>query len=150
MPGATLIAKAEWSQGQVCVLDQRIAPGLLVPAHRHDRETQLAYVVSGTITFYVDGREEELSAGGLVVRPPGSVHALWNATDAQARMIEITTPASQWQAFALELQKLLDRAGSQHELVELSGRYGTHLEPAVTDELTARLGLSVSRGYSAE
>lgn len=150
VPGASLIGRAEWAGGGVCVLEQTVAPGLLVAAHVHDRETQLAYVVSGTLTFYVDGEEQAVSEGGLVVRPAGSVHALWNETDAPARMVEITTPATNWQAFALELQAFVERSdGTSDELAALSQRYGTRLAPEVTAELALRHGLTAGL-YSAD
>lgn len=149
IPGATLIGRAEWVDGAVCILDQTVPPGVLIAAHIHDRETQLAYVVSGTLTFYVDDEEETVSEGGLVVRPAGSVHALWNATDEPARMVEITTPATNWQAFVLELEALFARGDADpEELVTLSERYGTRLTPDVTKALALRHGLTTGVGYS--
>ena len=149
LPGATLIGRAEWSDGHVCVLEQTVAPGMLVAAHRHGHETQGAYVVSGQLTFYVDGEEQTVGAGGYVVRPCGSVHSLWNASAEPARMIEITTPAAAWQAFALELQSFHTRGGGvADELVDLAARYGTTLEPDVTRMLAERHGLSTGAGYS--
>ena len=41
----------------------RIEPGAVVPEHSHPHE-QLGYVVSGTLTFAVDGREVAVEAGG--------------------------------------------------------------------------------------
>jgi mannose-6-phosphate isomerase-like protein (cupin superfamily) len=151
VPGASLVGRAEWVDGAACVLDQTVAPGVLVAAHSHDRETQLAYVVSGTLTFYVDGEEAAVPEGALVVRPPGSVHALWNATDSPARMIEITTPGTDWQTFALELGAFFARGdGRPEELAALSRRYGTHLAPDVTSDLARRHALMTGLGYSAD
>lgn len=151
VPGATLIGRAEWVDGAVCMLDQTVPPGVLVAAHIHDRETQLAYVVSGALTFYVDNEKESVSEGGLVVRPAGSVHALWNATDEPARMVEITTPATNWQAFVLELEALFARGdAAPEELATLSERYGTRLAPDVTSALALRHGLTTGVGYSTD
>jgi mannose-6-phosphate isomerase-like protein (cupin superfamily) len=147
--GASLIGRAEWSGGDVCVLEQTVPPGVLVAAHRHSRETQGAYIVSGEISFYVDGEEATVAAGGYVVRPAGAVHSLWNATSAPARMIEITAPATEWQAFALELQRFHESEGGDPDaLVALAAKYGTALEPDVTRDLCARHGVNTGAGYS--
>jgi mannose-6-phosphate isomerase-like protein (cupin superfamily) len=151
LPGASLIGRAEWAGGAVCVLEQTVAPRLLVAAHRHDVETQGAYVVTGNIGFYVDGEETVAAAGSYVLRPAGSVHALWNPTDASAQMIEITSPAEKWQELALALQAFHERAaGGPEELSQLLNRYGTTLHPEVTDDLAARHGVAPGAGYSAD
>jgi mannose-6-phosphate isomerase-like protein (cupin superfamily) len=151
LPGASLIGRAEWFGGAVCVLEQTVAPRILVAAHRHDVETQGAYVVSGTLGFYVDGEETVADAGSYVVRPAGSVHALWNPTDASAQMIEITSPAGKWQELALALQAFHERsAGGPEELSELISRYGTTLQPDVTRKLADRHGVATGAGYSAD
>jgi mannose-6-phosphate isomerase-like protein (cupin superfamily) len=151
LPGASLIGRAEWSGGAVCVLEQMVAPRLLVAAHRHDVETQGAYVVSGSIGLYVDGEETIAVAGSYVVRPAGCVHALWNPTNAPAQMIEITSPAEKWQELALALQDFHERgAGDPDELSKLISRYGTTLHPEVTRDLAARHGVATGAGYSAD
>jgi uncharacterized cupin superfamily protein len=149
IPGASLIGRAEWTAGNVCVLEQTVPPGTLVAAHRHAQETQGAYIVSGELSFFVDGEEQTVGAGGYVVRPAGSVHALWNPTSEPAKMLEITTPAAAWQAFALELQRFHERGtGDAAELVALAGRYGTVLAPDVTQMLAERHGVTTGAGYS--
>lgn len=151
IPGASLIGRAEWADGHVCVLEQTVEPGVLVAAHSHRDETQGAYVLGGTIAFYVDGVETTAGAGSYVVRPAGSVHALWNPTDTPARMLEITTPAERWQAFALELQAFhAAGTGDAAQLAALAQRYGTVLHPAVTAQLADRHGVAVGRGYAAD
>ncbi len=151
LPGATLVGRAEWTGGHVCVLEQTILPGVLVAAHRHERETQGAYVLSGTIGFRVAGEEFDVPAGGFVMRPAGADHALWNATSAPARMLEITSPAADWQAFALELQRLhADGGADDAALTALASRYGTTLLPELTRELCARHGVSAAPGYAPD
>lgn len=149
IPGASLVGRAEWTAGDVCVLEQTVPPRTLVAAHSHTRETQGAYVISGELSFYVDGEEQTVGAGSYVVRPAGSVHALWNATGEDARMIEVTTPANDWQAFVLELQRFHERGGgAAADLVALAERYGTVLAPEVTKLLAERHGVSTGAGYS--
>lgn len=146
--GANLICRAAWTEGHACVFDQELPPRLLTPAHSHELETQCAYVLAGTIGYWVDGEEAEVSAGGYVVRPPGKVHALWNPTDEPARMLEITTPGERMQRFQQELRDLHAAGGGADELVALAATYGTELAPAVTAELCARHGVSAGQGYA--
>jgi mannose-6-phosphate isomerase-like protein (cupin superfamily) len=148
LTGASIIGRAAWMDGAVLVFDQVLAPGALTPAHRHTIETQAAYVVSGTIGFWVDGEEAIVSAGGYVVRPVGTVHALWNAGDEPARMLEITSPAEPHQTFQQELTKLSAAAAPIDEIVALANRYGTFLAPEVTAELCERHGVAAATGYA--
>jgi len=150
IPAAALIGRAEWADGHVCVLEQTVEPGVLVAAHRHTDETQGAYVLGGTLGFYVDGEETLAPAGSYVVRPAGSVHALWNPTAEPARMLEITSPATRWQAFAFALRELHAAAGGGAELVALAERYGTFLHPDVTAALAERHGVTTGRAYSTD
>jgi mannose-6-phosphate isomerase-like protein (cupin superfamily) len=151
IPAAALIGRAEWTGGLVCVLEQTVEPGVLVAAHRHTDETQGAYVLSGEIAFWVDGEETLAPAGSYVVRPAGTVHALWNPTAAPARMLEVTSPAERWQAFALALKAFhAGGSGGPAELVALAQAYGTHLHPEVTQELADRHGVTTGRAYSTD
>jgi hypothetical protein len=60
--------RAEWSGGDFMVIDQVVPPKTITRAHHHRDQSQGAYVV----------------------RPPGSVHALWNPGETPARMLELT------------------------------------------------------------
>jgi uncharacterized cupin superfamily protein len=146
----TMIARAGWSEGHVLIFDQQLAPGALMAAHHHTDETQGAYVIAGSIGFWVDGEERIAGPGSYVVRPAGAVHALWNAGDDVARMLEITTPAERYQEFILGVEALRGREGVQHQdFVTHAAAYGTYFADAVTEELTARLGFADGRvGFS--
>jgi len=133
----SIIARQGWSDGHVLIFEQQVLPGTLMPAHHHTEETQGAYVLAGSIGFWVDGEEVVAGPGSYVVRPAGSVHALWNDGTEVARMLEVTTPAERYQAFVLGLADL----SAPEEIAAHAARHGTHLDPDVTAELTARLGL---------
>jgi mannose-6-phosphate isomerase-like protein (cupin superfamily) len=148
--GGHVVARAAWSGDRVCIFDQVLPSGILTPAHHHENETQGAFVVAGTIGFWVDGEEATVSAGGYVVRPAGTVHSLWNPTDEPARMLEITTPAEPFQRFQQSLRDLHANGGGGDEIVALAASFGTHLAPDVTAELCQRHGISMGQGYAAE
>jgi len=141
----TIMARSPWSGDHALIFDQVLAPQCLMGAHVHTDETQAAYVVSGTIGFWVDGKEVVASAGDYVVRPAGLIHAMWNPTDTEARMLEITTPGKRYQEFMVEFQRLRDVGEATGTvLVAHAAKYGMYLHDDVTAELGARLGLGGS------
>lgn len=143
----SIICREAWTEGGLCVFDQVFSPGTITAAHAHGVETQGAYVLAGEIGFWTDGEEATVGAGGYVVRPAGTVHAVWNATDSPARMLEITSPAERFERFILGFNEILERGdGEFEEIVALAARYGTHFHPEVTAELSARHGVSTSGG----
>ena len=132
----SIICREAWTGGGLCVFDQVFNPGTITAAHAHSVETQGAYVLEGEIGFWTDGEEATVGAGGYVVRPVGSVHAVWNATESPARMLEITSPAERFEEFILGFNEILERGdGDFGEIVALAGRYGTNFHPEVTAEL---------------
>jgi quercetin dioxygenase-like cupin family protein len=154
LPGVgptALVARAEWSGGAVCVIDQVMAPKSITPAHRHTVETQGAYVLSGTLGFWVDGVVETVGPGGYLLRPPGSVHAQWNAADQPARLIEITTPAAAFQEFVLAIAAHIRSGGNADGIRAVADGHGTAFFEDVTAELCERYGVSATgSGYSPQ
>jgi len=137
-----LIGRAEWTAGGVCVLDQIVQPRHVSPVHSHAVESQAAYIVSGTLGFWVDGQEGQANTGGYVFRPVGKPHALWNPTDEPVHMLEITSPAERFQEYMLELSALMDAGAADPGTVKrLAGSYGVTFFDEITDELCRRYGL---------
>jgi hypothetical protein len=65
-----------------------------------------------------------VGAGGYITKPRGEMHAMWNAGDVPARMIEIISPSG-FENFFRELSELLTAdAPAMEELMELGERYG--------------------------
>lgn len=56
----------------------RIHPGETVPAHTHDDEDQVHYVVSGQGFVELDGERTDVSAGSSVLIPLGTEHLITN------------------------------------------------------------------------
>jgi quercetin dioxygenase-like cupin family protein len=52
----------------------RFADGGSFPLHRHEQE-QITYVISGHLTFEIDGLSHRVFPGDVVVIPPGVAHA---------------------------------------------------------------------------
>ena len=58
VPGFTASTRLTAAQtGSISIVEHTFAPGSLVPPHRHTREDEISYVVSGEIGFRSDDRE---------------------------------------------------------------------------------------------
>ncbi len=79
--------------GALSVVEHPFAVGTLVPPHIHTNEDEFSIVTEGRIGFRSGDDEVVLGAGGYIVKPRNEVHAMWNAGDVPARMIEIIAPA---------------------------------------------------------
>jgi mannose-6-phosphate isomerase-like protein (cupin superfamily) len=145
-----LIARSEWTDGRVCVIDQVMPPKSITPAHRHTVEAQGAYVLSGTLGFWVDGVEETVSAGGYLLRPAGSVHTQWNSSDEPAHLVEITSPAAGFQEFVLAIAAHVASGGGGEGIRAIADAHGTTFFEDVTAELCRRYGVSTAGSGYAE
>ena len=94
------------TNGLVSVVEHPFPVGALVPPHLHTREDEYSIVTEGEIGFRSGDREAVLGAGGYITKPRGEMHAMWNAGDVPARMIEIISPAG-FENFFHELSELV-------------------------------------------
>jgi len=148
--GATtvILGAADWTGGALNVMDQIVPPGLIVPPHYHEKDHQASYVVRGTLGFWIDGEEFEVSAGGYIHRPAGKVHTLWNATGAPAQMLELTTPGKGFETYMGALSDLTDSGTADPESVtKLAAEQGVHFVAGPLAELCARYGVNPAGGF---
>jgi quercetin dioxygenase-like cupin family protein len=68
-----------------------VEPGETVPAHDHPHE-QLGYVLSGTLTFLVDGEEHPVSEGESYRLAGGEEHAAENRGDVPVVGLDVFAP----------------------------------------------------------
>ncbi len=139
-----LAVPAAASGGAYCILDQVIPAGHTTPIHRHANEDQTAFVLDGTLGFWVEGASEvEVGAGGSVSRPRGRFHASWNPTDSPTRILEITSPGEDFERWVWDVNEATERDGlSLATIVEVGARYGiTYVE--ALEGGPSRAGLSL-------
>lgn len=140
-PATYVIGRAAWTDGAYTVFDQVVAPRIVTPPHSHAEETQVAIVLSGTVGFWVDGEETLAGPGDYVLRPAGLPHALWNPTDEPARIIEMTSPATRFEAYMERLAELVARSADPAEVEALAGDYGVTFHPEFLADLCERHGV---------
>jgi quercetin dioxygenase-like cupin family protein len=63
------------------------------PDHVHPLQEERFEVLNGTLGLRVDGVEKEHEPGEVIVAPPGSPHAAWNAGDGEVQVLVDFRPA---------------------------------------------------------
>ncbi len=94
-PGVGVQFKIEAADtgGALSIVEHTFAPRSMVPPHIHTQEDEISIVVEGTVGFRSNDDEVVLTPGAYIVKPREQVHAMWNAGDAPARIIELIVPA---------------------------------------------------------
>ncbi|MDX6653742.1 MAG: hypothetical protein QOH18_443 [Solirubrobacterales bacterium] len=143
-----VVAPGHLLGGAYCVLDQVFAPRQISPVHSHDVEDQVVWVLAGAMTVWVDGEQDELAAGGFALRPAGLPHAMWNHTEEPVRFLEITSPATRFEAYMRELSGLIDNGDSSPERVAaLARRNGITFYPDLTEQLREGTDLTTDGAF---
>jgi quercetin dioxygenase-like cupin family protein len=96
------------TNGKLLQIEVWAAEGANVPPHVHPSQEERFEVLSGTVTFWVDGVRTVVTAGDTVSAPPGSIHAFLNEAGEAHLMVEVR-PALNLQEF-LETTAGLSRA----------------------------------------
>ena len=149
VPGRGVVWKLDTADtnGMVAVVEHPFAVGALVPPHLHHREDEYSIVTEGDIGFRSGDREVVLGAGGYITKPREEVHAMWNAGQVPARMIEIISPGG-FEGFIRELSELVASGPPSDEArLEIAERYGLEFaEPSWLPEIIQRYGLTPPPG----
>lgn len=144
-PGFGVVWKLDTKQtnGLVAVVEHRFDVGTLVPPHLHRREDEYSIVTEGRIGFRSGDREVVLGAGGYITKPRDELHAMWNAGDVPARMIELITPGG-FEGFFREVAAMTAAGSASPEAgQELADRYGLEFAEATwLPDIIARYHLS--------
>ena len=130
MPGTVGVAFKLWgadTSGAVSIVEHPFPVGALVLPHLHTREDEYSIVTEGEIGFRSGDREVVLGTGGYITKPRNEMHAMWNAGDVPARMIEVISPAG-LENFFKEVSELLSTGPpDMAEIAGLAASYGLSL-----------------------
>jgi mannose-6-phosphate isomerase-like protein (cupin superfamily) len=84
------IIRSSQTNKQFSSVEMVIAPKHMgPPPHLHKDLDEIMFVLEGTATVMVDGKIEEIQAGGWHLRPRQLEHTYWNATDKTLRFIDM-------------------------------------------------------------
>jgi mannose-6-phosphate isomerase-like protein (cupin superfamily) len=114
---------------------------LAAPLHRHSREDEYSWVITGRMGALLGDDVVEAGPGDLVFKPRNQWHTFWNAGDEPCRILEIISPAGFEKFFA----ELSAAGGATPEnadkLAALAERYGLEVRPETVPELLERFNL---------
>lgn len=91
---------------QLTVIEIRLAPGKGQNFHKHRKQEQVSYVVSGTIEFWIKYEKRILGAGDSAFIPADTVHAFFNIGTTDAKVVAILGPCDG--AIGYELVEVAD------------------------------------------
>jgi mannose-6-phosphate isomerase-like protein (cupin superfamily) len=122
-------AVAESTSGDFSLMERTLPPNGRRPLpHRHVNCSEAFFVLDGTVTFMVDGRELQGSPEDFLLVPRGAAHTFGNSSDAPARLLVLHAPAMD--AYFAELDEMWSRDNppTPEEERALMSRHG--MEPA--------------------
>lgn len=108
---------------------------LLLPAgvdgtrpHHHTRSTEIFYILGGTMEFLVDGARRAVGKGGLVVVPPGAVHAFGATSDGPAEFFALLTPGLPRFDYFRQLGRIARGEAGWDSMAGLHDTYDVHFD----------------------
>jgi mannose-6-phosphate isomerase-like protein (cupin superfamily) len=126
--------------GRFSVVHHPLAPRTLAaPLHRHHREDEFSYVVSGRLGALLGDAVVTAEPGTWVFKPRGQWHTFWNASDDPCEIIEVISPAG-FEDYFREWSKVWpDRS----KAADIRRKYELDMEYDSIPDLCARFGLKV-------
>ncbi len=144
--GARFVMDGSDAERRFGLIEHPIVPrGLAAPMHRHSREDEYSFVLTGRWGFQLGDEIVYGEPGDLVFKPRDVWHSFWNASDEPASLLEIISPSG-FEHFFVELSRMLEEHGmSRPDLfAALNARYGLDMDFGSIDRLVEAHGLVAS------
>ncbi len=140
--GVRFMIPGEDTEQSFSLVEHPMAPRrLAAPLHRHHREDEYSFVLTGRMGALLGDDVVEAGPGDLVYKPRGQWHTFWNAGDEECRILEIIAPAG-FERFFEELIAAGGVANAAAGTMErLSEKYAIDFQPDTIPDLCARFGL---------
>jgi mannose-6-phosphate isomerase-like protein (cupin superfamily) len=143
--GLGIVWKIEGAEtdSRFSVVHHPLAPrALAAPLHRHSREDEYSYVLTGTLGALLGDDVVTAEPGTWVFKPRDQWHTFWNAGDTPCEIIEVIAPAG-FENFFRELPRVYGPNGEPDipRFVDLCARYGLEMDPGSVPGLCERFGL---------
>jgi quercetin dioxygenase-like cupin family protein len=128
--------------GSLAVLEVEIPAGTLVKPHNHSREDEFSLVFSGTVGVRIGDQVLAAGPGSYLVKPRGTPHAMWNASDGPAKVAEILSPGG-LEGYFEELAPILAEHRPPAEYYQLAENYGISIQDSWIEELERAYGVKL-------
>ncbi len=126
------------SDGRFAVVHHPLGPrALAAPLHRHHREDEYSYVLTGKLGALLGEDVVIAGPGTWVFKPREQWHTFWNAGDEACEIIEVISPAG----FEEYFRELAACWPDEAKLPELLRKYELDMDPESVAGLCARFGL---------
>lgn len=105
---------ADQTGGSLGCFEAEVPAGEGPPFHVHEKEEEFFRVLEGRFAFWCNGARVDLTAGGVICVPRGSVHRFQNVGQTPGRLMVVMTPGGFegfFPAAAREPDADLDRIG---------------------------------------
>lgn len=121
------LADADTNVAGMSFFEVRIAARAAgAPPHTHTHEDEFFYVREGSVTFMTGEDRKTIGAGGFVLLPRHSLHAMWNSSDRDAILL-VGTSRGEFGDFFDAVAMAVRASGSStpQEVGAIVGRLGT-------------------------
>ena len=128
--------------GRFSVVHHPIAPrSLVAPLHRHHREDEYSYVLTGKLGALLGEEVVTAGPGTWVFKPRGQWHTFWNAGDTPCEIIEVISPGG----FEDFFRELTTAWGNPEQVSALGAKYELDFDFESVPKLCERYGLTMSK-----
>lgn len=69
-----------------------LEPGQETPPHRHQHASDVIIIIEGEAEATVDGEKSRVSAGDVILNPPGTLHGIKNIGSTRLRKVTVQSP----------------------------------------------------------
>lgn len=126
------------TEGRFSVVHHPIAPrALAAPLHRHHREDEYSYVLSGTLGALLGDEVVTAGPGTWVFKPRGQWHTFWADGDGPCQIIEVISPAG----FEDFFREIAAAWGDVEAFGRISRKYSLDMDLESVPALCERFGL---------
>jgi mannose-6-phosphate isomerase-like protein (cupin superfamily) len=130
------------TSGRFSVVHHPLAPRTLAaPLHRHHREDEHSYVLTGTLGALLGDDVVTAEPGTWVFKPRGQWHTFWNAGDTPCEIIEVISPAG----FEDYFRELRAAGSDRTKRAPLLRKYELDMDFDSVPGLCTRFGLTSMR-----
>lgn len=84
------------------VIEVTLAPGQGHNFHKHPRQEEIIYMIEGTVEQWILEKKRKISQGDVAFIPQDTVHASFNDTDNDVKLLAILSPAVGEAGYELE------------------------------------------------
>ena len=128
------------SGGRFSVVYHPITPrSLVAPLHRHHREDEYSYVLTGKLGALLGEEVVTAGPGTWVFKPRGQWHTFWNEGDTPCEIIEVISPGG----FEDFFRELTTAWGNPEQMSALGAKYVLDFDFESVPKLCERFGLTM-------